>query len=438
MSGQPAGPSAHGLPDQFGQETSDVATPLPARAGTPQESTAEEPAVDVALRAGASAPAPRADAPQPTILPASPYLTALSAGISTTPPAQTTARLYSVPAWRAAQPAAPLIQAASATPHPNAAQGTPAYAPRPPARPRTPSRGLARAALITSLVGAFFVLFDGTRGFGNVLLLVAAVLGVTAWIRHRSHAAVLSGSALGVVVIAWIVAAALSAGTSLSPGPLSPFAANVDDYAASGTSGWSGHDTPAGVAPPLELVLVETGFGPEDAGDDAWWWFAVVVDNPNSDFIYRFARIDVEAYDEAGELIGRGMTSLSILPGMNAISDLFEVEKPDAVASLIVHLPPPADAAYYPGEALGGLIVSELRVEHRPRSVSVEGAIISTFANELDMARVTVIARDREGAIIAQSMDFPFDLRRNREVAYQALFFSDLPEGVTFEVYASR
>ncbi len=458
MTGRPEGSSAHELPEQFGQTTSDHNAILTADATTPPTEAPEvEPPTNTAPRPDAATPALDSSAEEPqsaehggaeSDIPVSPYLATLSAKGSTTPvppshpasvtpPPQTTARRYSVPAWRAEQ-SARSVPVATQHPHTADAQGSPAYAPRPPLTPRKPSRGLARSALITSLIGLFFVLFEGTRGFGGLLLLIAAVLGVIALIRHRSRAAVLGGSTLGIVVVGWILAAALSAGTSLSSGPLSPFAANVDDYAASGTSGWSGHEPPAGVAPPLELELIETGFGQEDAGDEAWWWFAVVVDNPNSDFIYRFARIDVEAYDEAGELIGRGMTSLSILPGVNAISDLFEVEEPDAVASLIVHLPPPADAAYYPGEALGGLIVSELRVEHRPRSVSVEGAIISTFANELDMARVTVIARDREGAIIAQSMDFPFDLRRNREVAYQALFFSDLPEEVTFEVYASR
>ncbi len=222
---------------------------------------------------------------------------------------------------------------------------------------------LGIVALVVSVVGFIFACVPGALVVGWVLLPIGFILGIIAlFLKNKTKwqgltAIIVSvvGTIVGVVVFLSLAAGAVSDA--------------IDDNVTDKVGSSDAADDPADdeeqpaddepATPDAEdLVLGETAFGIDT--DNGTGWYAIELTNPNDDYIFSFAGIDVEAYDADDVLIDTDSTYGTILAGKtyfvgkffdigSAKIDRIEVRGPTADAA--THSPAAETGSFENGQA---------------------------------------------------------------------------------------
>ncbi|GAA4380568.1 NINE protein [Agromyces bauzanensis] len=186
-----------------------------------------------------------------------------------------------------------------------------------------------------------------------------------------------------------------------------------------------------------ELSVVETAFG-KDLDSDTWW-YAVVLDNPNPDHVFPSAGITIEAVDANGVILDSGSEYTTILQGRTVlVGDFFSVGS-GTIAELDVRGPTSAAATSSPAAETGSFSVSDIATAQEYGWLDVTGKVTSTFGEDQELVTVAVIARDAAGTIVGSDFAFIDRLPAGGTAQFESSLWNveNLPEGVTFEAFAS-
>ncbi|WP_228479407.1 DUF2510 domain-containing protein [Microbacterium atlanticum] len=283
----------------------------------------------------------------------------------------------------------------------------PPTAPAPEKRPRNI---LGIVALAVAAVGFIFACIPGALIVGWILLPIGFFLGIIAlfqkdkpkWQGLTAIIVSVVGTIVGVIVFMAVAAGAVSD------------AINATVTEEVGTSDVADEETSADEEPAVEeepavadaedLVLGETAFGVDT--ESGMGWYAVQVTNPNEDYIFASAGIDVEAYDANGVLIDTDSTYGTILSGTSwYVGDFFDIGS--AQINHIEVRGPTADAATHsPAAETGSFTMGPITTGSEYDYMTVNGTVTSNFSEDQDMVRIDLIARDGGGKIVG--VDFTY------------------------------
>jgi len=189
-----------------------------------------------------------------------------------------------------------------------------------------------------------------------------------------------------------------------------------------------------------DLTLVESAFGQH--GD--YWWYVIVVDNPNDDVAFAsdlVNEIRIEAQNEAGTIVASASHTNMILPGRVALAGMLTDTDGEAVHALDVRIHPAAQSDLIrleDGETFGELTVSDLEHTVSEHGWNVVTATASnTFDEDFDMPSVTLIARNPDGTITQANVTMIEHLPAGGTAEFEGVFLDDslIPEGATFEMF---
>ncbi|WP_163631545.1 YrzE family protein [Microbacterium sp. B35-04] len=359
---------------------------------------------------------------------------------------------YAAPVAAPATGLPPYARAAAAPPP--SYPGAPAFGTGgsfPPGGIDTRPKALAVVALSMAGAGVLLLLVAAVIGSAGVgwlsplLLCVSFVLSLIALISRKQGGkgfgvgalllSIVGGILTVVIAVAWV----FGAFTSSSGGDVDEYDGyNGEDYSVPGIAapGTDGQPDPgAQFAPPVQPTATETAFGREY--DDVWW-YAVVVDNPNADYVFD-AYAEVHAYAEDGSMIGSAPAYTMLLSGKTALVGYFFDLGDAEIARIDADLPEASQATLSPGTETGFFTVE---VDATPAgtdgTVAVTGTTSAHFADDQEFVAVTVLARAADGTIAAATSTYldavPGD---GTPVAFEA-WFEDLPADATVEAFAHR
>jgi hypothetical protein len=187
-----------------------------------------------------------------------------------------------------------------------------------------------------------------------------------------------------------------------------------------------------------ELVLVESAFG-RTSYDDGMWWYVAVIDNPNADYVYDPADIDIEALDAEGALLDSDWAYETVLSGSTALVGVFTDVGSDEIASLDVRMPAASEAAVTTANGSGAFVFDEeIEGSSDDYLTTVTGRVGSDFAEDLSFVWVRIVARDEDGTILGGGETYvellPAD---GTMVEFEAVLDDVYPDGTVFEAYAT-
>lgn len=304
--------------------------------------------------------------------------------------------------------------------------------PPPAGRPKT----LAIIAFVLAVVGLVMAFIPFVTWFSGFPLLAAFIVALVALIKKNQGAKGFSIAALAISVIGWIVSVVVSIASfalladatydEVSPDP--GFAVSdppVDDEASD----------PVGDA--QELNVVESAFG-RTSYDPSTWWYVVIIENPNTDYVFDFAAIDVEALSADGTILDTSSNYPTILSGTTALTGIFTDVGQGEVAQLDVRGPSAAEAIASPFDETGSFVINGVAAVSDDYSTSVTGTVSGTFESEQEFVTIVVVARAPDGRILGAESAYvdrlPSDGTR---VQFEAMFFDVLPADTLFEAFAS-
>lgn len=335
--------------------------------------------------------------------------------------------------------------------------GGPAFGPAPAGGSLPPGgadnrpKGLAITALVLAGAGVLVVLVAATLGtFGlgwlsPLLLFTAFVLSLIALISRKQGGkgfgvgalvlSILGGILTMVVAVAWVFG---SFGTSYGGDADSDWDDSYEDYvlpglAAPGTDGEP--DPGAQFAPPVPLTVSETAFGHDY--DDVWW-YALVVDNPNADYVYD-AYLNVHAYAADGAALGSTTAYATMLSGETAFVGYFFDVVDAEIARIEVDVPEASQATLSPSNETGTFVVEGLTAAASSGgAVAATGTVSAHFADDQEYVAVTVLARAADGTITAASSTYVDALPGDGTAVPFEAWFGELPADATLEAFAHR
>ncbi len=319
----------------------------------------------------------------------------------------------------------------------------PAYAPPPgytsvaapsDSRPKT----LAIVAIVLAGVGLVMAFIPFVNWFAGPVLIAAFIVSLIALIGKKHGGTGLSIAAIVISVVGWIVAFVMILVSFFWIGGLAALVAPEEGPVAEATSVPPQDDEPADdEAVADDIVVLETAVGRYES-DPGSWWYVAVIDNPNEDYIFDYASIDVEAIAADGTIIDVANEYRVILSGRTALVGDFIGVGDAEVADLDVVLPGAADALYSPFAETGELTLGALTPASDEVSTTVTGTVSGDFAEDLELVQVTVVARDPSGRIIGGAWTYVDELpSTGADVPFEAVFWDPLPEGTVFEAYAA-
>jgi hypothetical protein len=159
------------------------------------------------------------------------------------------------------------------------------------------------------------------------------------------------------------------------------------------------------IADPEELVLGETAFGID--AESGMGWYAIEVTNPNDHYVFTsMAAIEVEAYDAAGVLLDTDTSYGTILQGRSMyVGDFFDIGA-GVIDRIEVRGPTAENATYSPKVETGTFTLGEITTGSEYDWMTVNGTVTSNFAEDQDMVRIDLVARDAAGTIVG--VDFTY------------------------------
>ncbi|WP_210481103.1 FxLYD domain-containing protein [Naasia sp. SYSU D00948] len=184
---------------------------------------------------------------------------------------------------------------------------------------------------------------------------------------------------------------------------------------------------------PQDLIIDDLAFG--RVVDQDYWWYVVVVDNPNPDFVFASASLNVEALDPNGVILDTSGDYPTLLPGKTAITGLFFEVGSQEIVELNVRGPLASSAVSSPSGETGSFTLSPVESVRDTYSTTVSGNITSNFSEEQEYVTVVVVARGADGSIVGGESTYVERLPSGGTARFEASFFGSLPEGATFEAF---
>lgn len=254
--------------------------------------------------------------------------------------------------------------------------------------------------------------------------------------KHRTMAWIVTGVVLVISLIVNGVTAANRVDDVASPEPAAGAASSSDDETEADAASAPELEEPA-TAAVEDLGVVETAFG-KDIDSDTWW-YAIVLENPNADYVFPSAGITVEAVDANGVILDSGSNYTTVLQGRTVVvGDFFSVGS-GTIAKLEVRGPTSAAATSSPAAETGSFSVSEIATATEYGWTDVTGKVTSSFSEDQEFVTVSVIARDSAGKIVGSDMAFIDRLPAGGTAQFESSLWNveNLPGDVTFEAFAS-
>lgn len=340
----------------------------------------------------------------------------------------------------AGMPAAP----APGVPTPTAVPGpTPQYAPPagyaavPPGdtRPKT----LAIIALALAAVGVVLAFIPFVTWFSGLVLLAGFIVGLVALIGKKHGGKGFSIAAVIVSVVGWIVSIVMSIASFGLLGQAALEESVREDTSSSSSDTDADTEATTDDEPVADdrqdLILVESAFG-RTSYDPTTWWYVVVIDNPNENYIFDLASVDVEALDAAGTILDSSSEYRTILSGRTAISGTFLSIGDGEIAELDVLGPEATEAIRSPLDETGTFTIEGLTPTTDSYSTTVRGTVTADFESEQELVEIVVIARNPAGAIIGAEWAYIDRLPPGGTVQFEAMFLDTLPADTVYEAYA--
>lgn len=336
-----------------------------------------------------------------------------------------------------ATPPPPPPPAAAAPPAPPASPAPPSLTP---AEPSGPPKGLAIAALA---VGIFAFLSGWVPFWGLVIGLAAVILGAIALVKRQPKGLAATGLALGAVatIVSIITSSLFVMGLvkANETGKKDPVVVNTTQAEPSGDPTQTEEPEPTSdddEGPAQELVIVESAIG-KVSYDDNSWWYVLIIENPNSDYIYEEVELDIEALDADGVILDSAWEYTTFLSGRTALTGYFYDLGAHEIAELTVSHVPRSEATFSAAAETGSFYFESVTASTSGYSTAVEGLIGSDFEQDQEFVEVIVIARDGSGQIIDVGTEYVDRVPAGNKSRFEALFWDTLPEGTTYEVYAT-
>ena len=313
-------------------------------------------------------------------------------------------------------------------------------------------KALAVVALVLAGAGVLLLLVAAVLGAAGVgwlpplLLFVAFVLSLIALISRKQGGKGLGVGALLLSIVGGILSVVIAVAWIFGAFTGSSGGDEYDGYdgyteeeyslpgiAAPGTDGQP--DPGAQFAPPAPATVIETGFGREY--DDVWW-YAVVVDNPNADYVFD-VYTEVHAYAEDGSRIGSASAYTMLLSGRTALVGYFFDLGDARIARIDADLPEASQATLSPGTETGSFAAAvDTTSAGADGPTAVTGTASAHFADDQEFVAVAVLARAADGTIAAATSTYleavPGD---GTAVPFEA-WFDDLPADATVEALVHR
>lgn len=307
-----------------------------------------------------------------------------------------------------------------------------------PAEPSGPPKGLAIAALA---VGIFAFLSGWVPFWGLVIGLAAVILGAIALVKRQPKGLAATGLALGAVatIVSIITSSLFVMGLvkANETGKKDPVVANTTQAEPSGAPTLTEDPEPASddEGPAQELVIVESVIGKLSYDDDSWW-YVLIIENPNSDYIYEDVDLTIEALDADGVLLDSNFEYGTFLSGKTALAGYFYDLGAHEIAELTVSHVPTSDATFSAAADTGSFYFESVTDTSDDYSTTVEGLIGSDFDQDQEYVEVIVIARDGSGQIIDVNSDYVDRVPGGNKARFDVVFWDPLPAGTTYELYA--
>lgn len=184
-------------------------------------------------------------------------------------------------------------------------------------------------------------------------------------------------------------------------------------------------------------MIAETAFGQNS--DGRYWWFVVIVDNPNQDAALgsAFEGVKVEAVDADGVILQTSGASGPFLPGRSAVTGTLYDVGSSAITELNVIGPDPSTSATLaPGE-IETFAFDSVESVSNEWSTTISGIVSGTFTDELAQFRVVIIGRDASGAIQGGDSTYVDRLPVGGKVRFQIDSYEPYPAGTTYEVFGN-
>jgi hypothetical protein len=198
--------------------------------------------------------------------------------------------------------------------------------------------------------------------------------------------------------------------------------------------------TPEAPEPPEEkkedLAVVDVAFGRDDS-DPTMWWYVVVFENPNADYIFPSASIDVEAVGSDGVILDTSSDYLTILSGQSALTGSFYEVGDEEIAELEVRGPLAEAAVKSPADETGSFSTEGIESVRDDWSTTVSGVLSGTFSEEQESVEVVVVARDADGTIVNGGFTYVDRLPVDGKARFEVSFYETMPDGTTYEAFAS-
>lgn len=280
---------------------------------------------------------------------------------------------------------------------------TPTVQPQPAIPAKKPVNVLGLVALGIAVVGFIFACIPGALIVGWVLLPTAFILGIVALVKSRPKWMGLTAIIVSVVgtIVGFVVFFSLAAG-AISDGFNDAITEDVGTSNSDDEDEQPVAEEPAADAP-KELELGETAFGMDSNG---YGWYAVEVTNPNEDYIFATAGLEVEAYDAAGVLLDTDSSYGTILQGTSWYVGKFLSINSGVIDHIEVRGPTADQATSSPQAETGTFTMGAITVGQEYDWTKVTGTVTSNFSEDQELVRIDLVARDAAGKIVG--VDFTF------------------------------
>lgn len=184
------------------------------------------------------------------------------------------------------------------------------------------------------------------------------------------------------------------------------------------------------------LSVADSAYG-RVPGELGFFWYVVVIDNPEGKGIYPVAGVQIDALDADGEVVDTATHRRIIPEGRSAVGGSFTRVGDAEIAELRVTLPDPDRAVDEPEPVTASVAVSDL-VAQAPTGgrTAVSGILTGPFTDPDQVITVVVIARDPDGRIIGAEVGHPEPRQTGETLPFDVLFPEGLPEDTVYEAYA--
>jgi hypothetical protein len=185
-----------------------------------------------------------------------------------------------------------------------------------------------------------------------------------------------------------------------------------------------------------DMVVVEKAFG-QSTYDPTSWWYVVIVENPNADYVFDGAVLDIEALSADGVILDTGSDFTTLLSGRTAITGTFSQVGANIVTDISLRGPDKGQATKAPASSTGSFTVEGVSATSDSYSTTVSGNVTANFETEQELVEVVSVARNAAGQIIGSEMTFVDRLPVGGTVRFETTYFDVMPADTTYDVFVS-